>query len=65
MGREVGGISLTEAAKYLRRDLSTIPLAVKRVEDELARDSGRRSRLERLCTHLRQGRRRNYQISKA
>lgn len=65
VGREVGGISLTESAKYLRRDLSTISLALKRLEDELATNSGRRSRMERLCTRLRQGRRRSYQISKA
>ena len=65
VGREVGGISLTEAAKYLRRDLSTISLALKRLEDELSTNSGRRSRMERLCTRLRQGRRRSYQISKA
>ena len=30
VGHEVGGISLTEAAKYLGRDLSTMSLALKR-----------------------------------
>ena len=64
-GREVGAISLTEAAKYLGRDSSTISLAVKRLEEEIATDSGRQIEMERLCTRLRQGRRRNYQISKA
>ena len=65
VGHEVGGISLTEAAKYLGRDLSTMSLALKRLGEELARDSRRRMQMERLCTRLRQGRRRNYQISKA
>jgi hypothetical protein len=65
VGREVGGISLTEAAKYLGPDLSTLSLAVKRLEEEIATDSGRQIQIERLCTRLRQARRRNYQISKA
>jgi REP-associated tyrosine transposase len=65
IGREVGGISLTQAAKYLRRDLSTLSLALKRLEAELATDSGRQMEMERLCAWLRQGRRRNYQINKA
>lgn len=65
VGREVGGISLTEAAKYLGRDLSTMSLALRRLEEEIATDGARQMQMERLCTRLRQGRRRNYQISKA
>ena len=65
IGREVGAITLTEAAKYLGRDSSTMSLAVKRLEEEIATDSGQQIEMERLCTRLRQGRRRNYQISKA
>lgn len=65
VGREVGGITLTEAAKYLGRDLSTMSLALKRLEDELRTDSHQRKRLEHLCARLRQGRRRKYQTSKA
>ena len=65
VGREVGGISLTEAAKYLGRDLSTMSLALKRLEGELAADRVRRMQMERLCTGLRQGRRRKYQTNKA
>ena len=56
VGREVGGISLTEAAKYLGRDSSTMSLAVKRLEEEIATDSGGQIEMERLCTRLRQGR---------
>lgn len=65
VGREVGGISLTEAAKYLGRDLSTMSLALKRLEEELGRDQQHRKRLESICARLREGRRHKYQISKA
>ena len=40
-------------------------LVVKRLEEEIATDSGRQMEMERLCTRLRRGRRRNYQKSKA
>lgn len=65
VGREVSGIGLTQAAKYLRRDPSTLSLALKRLEDRLATDSDQRKRVQHLCARLRQGRRRKYQISKA
>lgn len=65
VGREVGGIGLTEAAKYLGRDLSTMSLALTRLEEGLHTDIKRRNQLEAICTRLRQGRRRKYQISKA
>ena len=65
VGREVGGISLTEAAKYLGRDLSTMSLALKRLEEDLRSDRHQRNRLESLCARLRNGRQHKYQISKA
>jgi hypothetical protein len=65
VGREVGGISLTEAARYLGRDLSTMSLALKRLEEELRSDRDQRKRLEIVCARLRRGRRRKYQINKA
>jgi chromosomal replication initiation ATPase DnaA len=65
VGREVGAIGLTEAAKYLGRDQSTLSLAVKRLEEGLERDPQRRKHLEAICTRLRRGRRRKYQISNA
>jgi hypothetical protein len=49
--REVGGISLTEAAKYLRRDLSTLSLALKRLEEKLSRDRGWQMQMERAALH--------------
>jgi hypothetical protein len=63
--REVGGISLTEAAKYLGRDPSTMSLALKRLEEEIGSDRHQRKRLEIVCARLREGKRRKYQISKA
>jgi DNA-binding MarR family transcriptional regulator len=65
IAREVGGIGLTEAAKYLGRDPSTMSLALKRLEEELAGNRQKRNRLARLCAGLRQGRRHKYQTSKA
>jgi putative transposase len=65
VGREVGGIGLTEAAKYLGRDLSTMSLAMKRLEDGLHTDVKRRNQLMAICARLRRGRRHKYQISKA
>lgn len=65
VGREVGGIGLTEAAKYLGRDQSTLSLAVKRLEEGLERNPDRRKQLEDICARLRHGRRRKYQISNA
>ena len=65
VAREVGGIGITEAAKYMGRDQSTMSLAVKRLEEGLEKDIKRRKQLEDVCTRLRQGKRRKYQISNA
>jgi len=65
LGREVGGIAVTVAAKYLGRDQSTMSLALRRLEEELSTDNSRRRDMEQLCARLRQGRRRKYQISNA
>jgi len=65
LAREVGGISLTEAARYLGRDPSTMSLALKRLEESLPTDRPTRHRLERICIRLREGRQRKYQITKA
>ncbi|MBI2997168.1 MAG: transposase [Deltaproteobacteria bacterium] len=65
VGREVGGIRLTEAARYLRRDLSTVSLAVKRLEEHIQNDSQVRRRLQEVGARLRRGRARQYQRSKA
>jgi hypothetical protein len=47
------------------RDQSTMSLAVKRLEEGLERDIKRRKRLEDIRARLRQGRKRQYQISNA
>jgi len=65
VGREIGGITLTEAARYLRRDLVTLSLAVKRVEEKMKKDKNLQRRVEDLCRKLREGRKHKYKISKA
>src|SRR4030095_8217116 len=49
LGREVGSIGKTEAAKYMGRDRSTMSLAVKRLEEGLERDPQPRHQLEDCC----------------
>ena len=52
-------ISGRRSAKSLRRDLSTVSLALRRLEEDIATHSGRQmERLRQRCPH-------NYQISKA
>src|SRR4030095_637730 len=63
LGREVGSIGKTEAAKYMGRDRSTMSLAVKRLEEGLERDPKRRKQLEDFCARLRRGRKRIYHAS--
>jgi hypothetical protein len=63
--REVGGIRLTEAAKYVGRDLSTVSLAVKRLEKQIQGDPKLRKRLEEISARLRRGRSPQYQRTKA
>lgn len=65
VGREVGGITLTETAKYLGRDLATLSLGVRRLEEGLDKDARLRQRIRHLCKELRGGRRRQYKIIKA
>ncbi len=65
VAREVGGIRLTEAAKYVGRDLSTVSLAVKRLEKQIQGDPKLRKRLEEISARLRRGRSLQYQRSKA
>ena len=65
VAREVGGISMTQAATYLQRDLSTVSLAVKKIEERMLTDIRLHKDLEHLCAVLRTGRKRQYQINKA
>lgn len=65
VAREVGGLRLTEAAKYLKRDPSTVSLAVTRLEEQMQSDPKLRQRLEDVSIRLRRGRSRQYQIIKA
>lgn len=65
VGREVGGITLTETARYLRRDLATLSLGVRKLEEGLEKDARLRQRIRHLCKELRRGRKRKYKIIKA
>jgi putative transposase len=48
-----------------RHGLSTLSLAVKRLEEKIQKDSKLRRRLKEVSARLRQGHVRQYQISKA
>jgi len=48
VGREVGGIGLTEAAKYLGRDLSTMSLALGRTSTSLEFTSRKNTRIVKM-----------------
>jgi chromosomal replication initiation ATPase DnaA len=63
VGREVGGIKLSEMAGYFKRDLST--LSIKKLEERMKEESGLKQQINQLCETLRRGRKRKYQITKA
>ncbi len=65
VGREVGGLRLTEMAGYLRRDLATLSLGIKRLEERLKEELELRQQVKRLCEKLRTGRKKKYKITKA
>ncbi len=65
VAREVGGIKLTETARYFTRDLSTLSLRVKKLEEEMNEQPALRERLRQLCDNLRTNKKRKYQITKA
>ena len=65
LGREIGGMTLTKAPGYLRRDLATLSVGVKTLERKIKEDAKLRQRVESLIERLKQGRKRQYQITKA
>ena len=65
VGREIGGMTLTKAAGYLRRDLATLSIGVRKLEQKMKEDPKLRQRVEGLIERLKQGRKKQYQISKA
>lgn len=61
---EVGGISMTEAARYLGRDPATISLAVKHLKKAAIDDNMMDKWLSLILSRIRKGRRVKYQINK-
>ncbi|OGQ81773.1 MAG: hypothetical protein A3F90_13540 [Deltaproteobacteria bacterium RIFCSPLOWO2_12_FULL_60_19] len=61
VGREIGGITLTKAAGYLRRDLATLSTGVRALEQKMKEDAKLRQRVESLIERLKQGRKKHYQ----
>lgn len=52
VGREIGGLKLTQAAKVFARDVSALSLGVKKLEARMLRDEPLRRRVQKLCAHL-------------
>jgi len=65
VGREVGGLKLTAMANYLRRDLATLSLGIKKLEQRMKGELELREQIKRLCEKVRRGRKRKYKITKA
>ena len=65
VGREVGGIKLSEMAGYFKRDLSTLSFRIKKLEERMKEESGFMQQINQLCETLRRDRKRKYQITKA
>lgn len=54
VGREVGELSLTETAKYLKRDLATLSLGIRRLEEKIRKDTVLREQVDNFCGMLRE-----------
>ena len=65
VGREVGGIKLSEMAGYFKRDLSMLSFLIKEAEERMKEESELNQQINQLCETLRTGRQRKYQITKA
>jgi chromosomal replication initiation ATPase DnaA len=63
VGREIGGITLTKAAGFLGRDLATLSIGVRALEQKMKEDVKLRQRVESLSERLKQGRKKQYQIT--
>jgi len=65
IGREIGGLRLEEMVGYLRRDISTLSIGIKKLEERMNEDVDVKRQVERLCVKVKRGRKRNYKITKA
>jgi len=52
VGRQIGGLKLTQAAKVFARDISALSLVVKRLEAKMLKDEPLRQRVQKLCASL-------------
>ena len=65
VGREVGGLRLVEMVGYLRRDLATLSIGIRKLEERMKREVEIKRQVERLCLDVKRGRKRKYKIIKA
>lgn len=65
IGREIGGLRLKEIGRYLGRDVATLSLSLRRLEERMREQGDLKRKVEQLCTELRKGRSKRYQITKA
>jgi putative transposase len=65
VGRDVGGIRVSEMAGYFKRDLSTLSFRIKKLEEQMREEPRLKQQINQLCETLRMGRKRKYQITKA
>ena len=49
VGREVGGIKLSEMAGYFKRDLSTLSFRIKKLKERMKEESGFKRQINQLC----------------
>lgn len=52
VGREIGGLKLTQAAKVFARDISALSMVVKKLEKRMLKDKALRRRVQKLCASL-------------
>jgi hypothetical protein len=65
VGREIGGLKLTQAAKVFTRDISALSMVVKKLEGRMLKDESLRRRVQKLCASLIGEGRRKYSTTQA
>ncbi|MGH7771356.1 MAG: REP-associated tyrosine transposase [Candidatus Binatia bacterium] len=65
VGREIGGLKLTQAARVFARDISALSMVVKKLEARMLKDEALRRRVQKLCASLAGEGRRKYSTTQA
>ena len=65
VGREIGGLRLSEAARVFGRDVSALSVRLKGLEQKMAVDAALRQRVQQLCLSLGREERRKYSTTQA